>query len=507
MTLRQVTKDNFSSLLMCVDPSPDLMGRLYSIQFIEDKMPSIYQQVTKELKVSALLNVLLEVPEDLQESVMSAFVSALRSSGQEHVANIFRRECDKIPMSIEHYRTLKVKKDQLCQFIGAENGLLDKLGSTDVISCSDESDIRSVSGYNEKARKLIEVLMRKSDDAFEGFVNALNQSGQSHVAYILTGEGNSRPLGEKCRDKLIEKRPQMVENITPECLMSKLISKRVFSHDDQQRVEAQITNDGKSEVMIDLIARKSQAAYDDFIKTLRECHHTHVANALIGSEVIGRIKAQISGANEDVAMDVEGEVREVVQQGFENDENDDTGVKQLKKHLNSNGISFKEISEGSVIVKFHCKDHDAILALQRLYCSKELDQLFSKTFRPKLAGRGVESLSLSIAAEEFQQHIELKLMTDEHRKALLSSEEWILDKMTVSGELLDKLSLCGRRREAIERAATHKQQVKALLDFVSRQPDSAFDQLLSALKNTDQHEAADIISRDSRSEASELHIA
>ena len=92
-------------------------------------------------------------------------------------------------------------------------------------------------------------------------------------------------------------------------------------------------------------------------------------------------------------------------------------------------------------------------------------------------------------------------MTTEHREALLSSEELLVEKLSVKRELLDKLSLCPRRRQTIERAATPQQQVKTLLDVVSRQPDSAFTQLLKALRATEQQDVATIISGDSSENA------
>jgi len=202
MTLKQITEDNFSDLLTCMEPSVDLLGRLRSVQFVKDRVSFIDQQLTEKRKNNALLSALCEVPDDIQESVMNGFISALRFSGQEHVANIFRRESDKVPMSNEHYNALKEKKIQLRQFIDTENGLVAELVSTEVISSSNEDDIRAMMGYNEKARKLIEVLMRKSDDAFGGFINALNHTGHSHVTYMLTGEGNTRPLKDEHRDRL-----------------------------------------------------------------------------------------------------------------------------------------------------------------------------------------------------------------------------------------------------------------------------------------------------------------
>jgi len=64
---------------------------------------------------------------------------------------------------------------------------------------------------------------------------------------------------------------------------------------------------------------------------------------------------------------------------------------------------------------------------------------------------------------------------------------------------MDRLSLCGRRRQAIETAATREQQLKTFIDIVSRRPDSAFTQLIDALRATGQHEAVDVISGTTRS--------
>ena len=590
MTLKQTIADNFSSLLRCMDPSADLLGRLRSVPFVIDQISSINQQLTDDDKNNALLNVLSEVPDDCQESVMNGFVSALRASGQDHVSNIFRRESDKVPMSDEHYRTLTAKADQLCQFIDPgirllnvllstevispsdarhirsmpgynemagklvevltrksddafdgfvdalnqtgqshvtyiltgqgelgkvpmsdehcnalmanihqlckfvdpESGLLDKLVSTSVISLTNAEYIRAGYGYNDVARKLLEVLMRKSDDAFDGFISALNQTGQSHITYMLTGQGDSRPLSEERRDKLMEKRLAVVMSTFAHDLVSTLISKGVFSSYDQQRVEARQTDDGRGEAIVDLIARKSQAAVDSFVQTLQECNHDHVAKELIGSEVSGKIQAQASRDREGV----EAELRDQMQRAFDNN---NTEVKQFNELLTSDGISVPQVSKGSIIVKFKCTDHAAVASLQELYSSKKLDQLFTESFLPKFADKGLESLSLHIPDEEFQRCFQLKLMTDEHRELLSSAEDWLLDKMVVSEELLDKLCLSDRRRQTIERAATHAEQVKTLLDIVSRQPDYAFTQLLSALNDTNQREAADIISGKNRS--------
>ena len=56
------------------------------------------------------------------------------------------------------------------------------------------------------ARKLVEILLRKSDDAYQEFIASLRETGQTHVAFMLNGEGNSRPLKEEHRRRLLSRR-------------------------------------------------------------------------------------------------------------------------------------------------------------------------------------------------------------------------------------------------------------------------------------------------------------
>jgi len=203
MTLRQTIKDNFSSLLRSIDPSFDLLGRLRSVPFIEDRVSSIEEQDTDDQKNNTLLRALLEVPEDLQGTVMNGFISALRSSGQDHVANIFRRENDKAIMSDEHYELLTGKRFDLCQFMNARDVLINSRSSVEIFSGADKRKILNKKTFNHMADETVELLLRKSDDVFQQFIALLHETRQSHVAYILTGEGNSRPLKEEHRTRLL----------------------------------------------------------------------------------------------------------------------------------------------------------------------------------------------------------------------------------------------------------------------------------------------------------------
>ena len=174
-------------------------------------------------------------------------------------------------------------------------------------------------------------------------------------------------------------------------------------------------------------------------------------------------------------------------------------VQKMISILKAKGVTVTDISEGCIQVTFTCKSIDSLHNLQKLYTSGELENLLNEAFCPRFDDKGLDSMNLEITDEMFTQCAETfsrwTLMTPEHRLALESSADWLVDKITISDDLLDKLSLCERRRQAIERAATSEQQVKTLINIVSRRPDSAFTQLLNALNDTQQSEVASHIHR------------
>jgi len=596
MTLKQI-EDNFSILLRSVDPSIDLLGRLRSVQYVEERMSSIEEQDTDDQKNNALLKALLEVPGDIQESVMNGFISALRSTGQDHVANIFHRENDKVIMSDAHYELLRKKRFHLCKFMNPNDRLIDYLISLNIFSDTDEANIlrrerlddmaketvnilrrksdcafdkfvsalnatnqshvsylltgvgnapmsdehrdvlrekiadlehfvdtenglsvrligsrvitnhdaeqiRSLKDQNAMARKLIEILRRKSDDAFQQFVKLLRETGQSHVAYILTGEGESRPLREEYRKRLLSSpREYLVKMIDSKHigLITSLMDKGVFSDYDEQRVKSVCpdTHGDRNEMILNLIARKSQQDFFNFMSALNDTNQTHVVVELIGVKIVAKIKTSYaSGTDSSHKFNVDPELRQCI---IEMIQRNGVVVSRLNEILSHKDLDVLEVSEGCIEITFACKNIQSLHQLQQLDASGELEKMLNEAFCSQFAEKGLTSLQVVIAKDQFKQceqtFVDCIPMTSEHREALLSSEELLVNKINVNGDLLDKLSLCDRRREAIESAVFHEEQVKTLVDIVSRQPDSAFTQLLNALDKTQQTEVADIIRR------------
>jgi len=684
MTLRQIIEDNFGSIQKYMDPSNLLLGKLRSLAFVKDKIYFDKQQKTIDEKNEALLTALLEVPEHHQESVIGNFIKALRSSGQEHVANIIRRESEEVPMSDEHYdllsrnirqlsqvvdprnglvdrlvetgaflttdrtavlrnpqlnrmveemvnilmrksdcafdkfvgvlndtghshvnylltgvgpppmsdqhravvnkqrlnlcrfvkprdglvdhlvssgvlsdtdretvvsksedkdavdelvnvvlrkpdttfdklvdalhkselshvaslltgvgpppmsdqhrETLQSKIHELSKFVDIENGLLYRLFSRKAVSDIERDRIRSVHGDIAMVQTLVEILMRKADDVFDIFKEELRNTGQAHVIHILTGDITvDRPLKEKHRERLLSgPRDKLVEVISPGAsgLVTALMSCGVFSLRDAQHVLSNRKH-VMNENILNLIAKKSQSAFFNFISALDKTGQTHAALVLVGPNILVKLKAVFeSREHEETVSNEDAQLVECMRQILERNK-----VKDLDYFLSKNDVEVTDVREGCIQITFNCRNLTALKNFQDMYKCGMLANFLNETLVPQFRDKGVESFSVEIPDEErqFQHCAEMfeiwTPMTSAHREALLSSTDWLVEKMTVSDDFLGKLPLCPRRKETVAGSATHEEQVKTLLDIISRQPDSAYRQLLNALAETQQSEA------------------
>ena len=609
MTLKQKIADNYCVLLRSVDPSVDLLGSLRPVPFVEDRIAFIEEHDTDHQKNNALLKTLLEVPDNRHDTVMHGYILALRSNGQDHVANIFHRENDKVIMSGEHHKLLSKKRHNLCEFMNPRDGLLGHLISEEIfsetdserilskaglnemametvnilmrksdcafdkfvnalnatnqshVSCiltdvgdppmsdehrkllsdkmndlenfldtendllssminreviSDDEDerIRSLKGMNAMARELVKILRRKSDGAFQQFITSLSEARQSHVAYILTGEGDSRPLKEEHRRRLLSgPRRNLVNTIDSKSkdLIPFLMDQKyaVFSKCDMDRVNGvrPNTHNDRNEMILDLIARKSQQDFFNFISALNDTDQTHVVVELIGIKIVAKIKTEYeSGIPVDVSQicDVDVELLKYMREMFERN---GIVVSRLNKILSEEGIAVLDVNRGCIEITFTCKCIESLHQLKQLIDSQELERMINEAFCSQFAEKGLKSLKVEITDDQFEQCEQTFArcipMTPEHREALLSSVEFLVENMVVSSDLLKKLSL-SERRIAIESAASSEEQVKTLIDIVSRQPDSAFAELFNAVNDTQQTEAATIIGFGMRREDSTL---
>jgi len=92
--MKQIISNNFRTLRSCLKTSDDLLSKLQSVAFVKDQICLMQQKLTDDNNI-ALLAVLLSVPRDQQQSVKDGVITALRSCGQDHAADIFSGESDK----------------------------------------------------------------------------------------------------------------------------------------------------------------------------------------------------------------------------------------------------------------------------------------------------------------------------------------------------------------------------------------------------------------------------
>lgn len=90
-------------------------------------------------------------------------------------------------------------------------------------------------------------------------------------------------------------------------------------------------------------------------------------------------------------------------------------------------------------------------------------------------------------------------MTDIHKERITKCYETLVTNMTVTrvvDHLRTKLLLDMSDADEILHSGVREQQVRTILDILLRKPDSAFDQLVGALRSTGQPHLANPLGRE-----------
>ena len=244
---------------------------------------------TPDSRVGKLLDNLTELADqDEAESAFESFVSALCDDGQEHVANIFRPQSHgPHPMSDEHYELLVTRKSEVCKFLDPSNALLDELDNDGVFKQGESRQVKeNMSSVDDMAREIIDILSHKADSAFDLFITALQKTGQEHVATILRPDSSQIPMSEEHRDVLTKNLANISKFLDPDCgVRVRLLSSGAFSRYDDQRVKSKIDYGAKTEEIVNILLRKADSVFEQFIEILDVTGQQHVVYLLTrGSE-------------------------------------------------------------------------------------------------------------------------------------------------------------------------------------------------------------------------------
>jgi len=384
--------------------------------FIESNRQSVLSRSSPGEMAREVVSTLQRRPDD----AFAMFIAALRETNQPHVEFILTGNGSP-PMSSEHRRTLQTATNKLCDCLDPENGVLTRLLEADVLTSHDVQRCRRPTEDVWKVYELVEILVRKPDHAFDDLISAVNYTGQSHVTQVLTGNSDRVPLAEEIRRQLTRSRSKLVKLIdsTWSGLVTELIERGVFSDYDRQRVmKGEKSDYDRSEMILDLIAKKSQWAFEQFIAALENTNQGHVVVELIGCDLEARVLT-----NQTVGEEVEGTLRQLMHEVLVTE----TKQTETGEALAANGVSIAAVNLGSIVIVFRCTDIESLDNLKELYRSETLDALLMRDFCPQFTERGLEWVRLRVEEKEFERcqnrFEELKPMSVKHRQALESAAE------------------------------------------------------------------------------------
>jgi len=117
------------------------------------------------------------------------------------------------------------------------------------------------------------------------FIKVLRDNEHAHVAGVFINGTNEDLLANDIYQLLLDKLEELCEYLDPEChIVTSLISRRVFSRTDKQKIDGEKTANNKVDQIINILSRKSNSSYQHFIDCLKEKDQEHIVYILSGGK-------------------------------------------------------------------------------------------------------------------------------------------------------------------------------------------------------------------------------
>jgi len=189
------------------------------------------------------------------------------------------------PLTLQRYEELRSQhREQLLRSVDPTEELLSALEVIDTFGRKMTS-IRSLTTAESKADKILSL---PSDENFNGtigpFLTALARNGHEHVANVFVTGSNADLPTDDSHQLLCDKLEDLCSYLDPGCsIVSSLISNRVFTWSDAERVSVHETVNEKVYQIIKILSRKSNSSYQGFIRTLQGNDQEHILHILTGN--------------------------------------------------------------------------------------------------------------------------------------------------------------------------------------------------------------------------------
>ncbi|XP_076116577.1 uncharacterized protein LOC143084044 [Mytilus galloprovincialis] len=164
--------------------------------------------------------------------------------------------------------------------------ILDHMMTNLVISVDDRRGIEKHAGQDDQNRALLDIVIKRREPAYGVFVDGLRVYGYEEIANDLkcnSHEINADTLSASAETedlsdwnvplykvRLQKNYLKVITDIQHESIVDHLITREVVSIDDGKKIESGKTPQEKNRNLIDMLLRKNEQGFNEFIKALRK---------------------------------------------------------------------------------------------------------------------------------------------------------------------------------------------------------------------------------------------
>ena len=133
-----------------------------------------------------------------------------------------------------------------------------------------------------KALLILKLPIGENSDTIKSFLSVLYDNDHRHVADVFMKKSSDHLMSDERHELLRKELPRLCKYLDPESgIIDELLGRGVFSWSDKERVETEKTWNKKVSKIVEILSRKLNSDFDQFIEGLTEVGQEHVVYVLL----------------------------------------------------------------------------------------------------------------------------------------------------------------------------------------------------------------------------------